>query len=50
MSQGILILLFTAVVGPSIVSWLVSEFEFWRELRARNQRFAEYERVRQASR
>jgi hypothetical protein len=49
MPQGILILLFIAVVGPSIVSWFVSELEFWRELRARNRRFAEYERVRQAS-
>ena len=49
MSQGILILLFIAIVGPSIVAWFVSEVEFWRELRARNHRFAEYERVRQES-
>jgi hypothetical protein len=47
MSQGILILLFIAVVGPSVVSWFVSEVEFWRELGARNQRFAEYEIIRQ---
>jgi hypothetical protein len=47
MSQGILILLFIAVVGPSVVSWFASEVEFWRELGARNQRFAEYEIIRQ---
>jgi hypothetical protein len=49
MSQGILILLFIAIVGPSVVSWLVSEFEFWRQLKARNLRFAEHEIIRQAS-
>jgi hypothetical protein len=49
MSQGIIILLFIAVVGPSVVSWFVSEIEFWRELMARNQRFSEYERIRQES-
>jgi hypothetical protein len=45
MSQGIIILLFIAIVGPSVVSWFVSEVEFWRELKARNLRFAEYERI-----
>ena len=47
MSQGIFILLSIAVLGPSVVSWFALEVEFWRELRARNQRFAEYERMRQ---
>ena len=45
MPQEILILLFIAVVGPSVVSWFVSEVEFWRELKARNLRFADYERI-----
>ena len=43
----IFILLSIAVLGPSVVSWFALEVEFWRELRARNQRFAEYERMRQ---
>lgn len=47
MSQGIVILLLIALVGPSAVSWFVRELEFWRGLKARNLRFAEYTRIRQ---
>ena len=46
MSLGIVSLLFLAFAGPSAVSWLVCEIEFWRGLRARNRRFAEYERLK----